>query len=157
MAEDNVNFELSEDQQTQLDQAFETVRSILTPFQVVLSDALRKTTPRMADSTLAFVEKSIGFAFSHPQFKPGYVDADAMKRDLIGYNLSNRYLAQAAEISRMLEDIAILSGSEAYLASLSFYRNLKVQVRDNQPGAKVVFDELKARFDRQGKNAEPKK
>ncbi|MFZ4548887.1 MAG: hypothetical protein ACOYN4_15670 [Bacteroidales bacterium] len=80
------------------------------------------------------------------------MDAEELNADVNGYKLSSRLLTSASEISLMIEYIALLSGSEAYSSSLSYYRNVKMQARDNCPGAKIVADNLAQRFAGQGKS-----
>jgi hypothetical protein len=40
----------------------------------------------------------------------------------------------------------MVSGSEAYQASLIFYNSAKMAARQDIPGAKAVYDELRKRF-----------
>jgi hypothetical protein len=50
------------------------------------------------------------------------------------------------QLSREVDDTAMLAGSEAFTQTLSFYNSVKQAARDNQPGAQALFDELKKRF-----------
>jgi len=151
MTDNRINFSLPDADQIKIDEAFKTIFDILNPHIVVLSDSERKTLPKMADGTLPFAEKTASYAVTHPQFKPDYVNAEDLAVDINGFKTSNRMLATANELVRLLEDISILSGSEAYSSSLSYYRNVKSQARDNRPGAKTVFEDLQQRFLSQGR------
>lgn len=151
MTDNRLNFTISDADQVIIDEAFTTINNILKPNTVVLSDTERKTLPKMADATLPFVEKVASYSVTHPQFKPDYVDAEELAIDVNGYKASNRILTSASQLVRLLEDISILSGSEAYSSALSYYRNVKVQSRDGRPGAKTVCDDLRQRFENQGK------
>ncbi len=152
MTENRINFVLTVDEENTIKTSLQTIFNTLKPHAVVLSDDERKTLIRSADRTLPFIEKSASYVVTHAQFKPDYVDADELAADVNGYKLSSRLLTPAAEIFRMLEDIAMLSGSEAYSSALSYYRNVKMQARDNRPGAKIVADDLAQRFVGQGKS-----
>ncbi len=152
MTENRINFVLTVDEENTIKTSLQTIFNTLKPHAVVLSDDERKTLIRSADRTLPFIEKSASYVVTHAQFKPDYVDADELAADVNGYKLSSRLLTPAAEIFRMLEDIAMLSGSEAYSSSLSYYRNVKMQARDNRPGAKIVADDLAQRFTKPGKS-----
>jgi hypothetical protein len=152
MTENRINFTLTDAEQSTVETAFQTIINVLQAKSVVLSDLDRQTLPRSADGTLPFIEKVASYSLTHPQFKPDYVDANELNADVNGYKLSSRLLASANEVSRMIEDIAILSGSEAYSSSLSYYRNVKMQARDNRPGAKTVADDLAQRFAKPGKS-----
>ena len=152
MTENRINFVLTVDEENTIKTSLQTIFNTLKPHAVVLSDDERKTLIRSADRTLPFIEKSASYVVTHAQFKPDYVDADELAADVNGYKLSSRLLTPAAEIFRMLEDIAMLSGSEAYSSALSYYRNVKMQARDNRPGAKIVADDLAQRFTKPGKS-----
>lgn len=151
MDENRVNFVFATGEHQLFEESVQNLLNILAPHDVVLSDVELKTLPRVADGTLPFVEKSSSYTRSHPQFKPDYVNADELAADVEGYKLSNQLLTRVAEVYRMLEHISILSGSEAYSASLSYYRNVKSQAKDNRPGAKVVYEDLQQRFQGQGR------
>lgn len=155
MTENRIAFSLTADEQKQITDAFDVIFGVLKPHEVVLSDTERKTLPKMADATLPFVEKVEGYAVSHPEFKPNYVNAQDLTIDVQGYKLSSRLLTPAYNIVRLLEDISILSGSEAYSSALSYYRSVQMQARDSQRGAKTVFEDLQQRFINQGKRTPP--
>lgn len=157
MTENKINFDPAADAQDVMAQAVQNVLGMLVPYTIVLSDTDRKTMAKMSDATLPFVEKVGSYIVSHPQFKPAYVNADELLVDINGYKISNRLLGRVNELQRLLEDITIQSGSEAYTSALMYYRNLKGQVRDGVPGAKVVFDDLQQRFAGQGKTSTPAK
>jgi hypothetical protein len=40
----------------------------------------------------------------------------------------------------------MVAGSEAYHAALAFYHNVQATAKDDIPGAKVIFEDLKTRF-----------
>jgi len=156
MDENRVNFVFATGELQLFEEAVQNLLNILEQHKVVLSDIELKTLPRVADGTLPFVEKSASYCVSHPQFKPDYVNANELSADVEGYKLSSRLLTRVAEVYRILEHISILSGSEAYSASLSYYRNVKSQAKDNRPGAKLVYEDLQQRFQGQGRKSAAK-
>jgi hypothetical protein len=52
----------------------------------------------------------------------------------------------AKQLSDNIDDTVMVAGSEAYQASLIFYNAVKVAAAQNIPGAREVYDDLKARF-----------
>ena len=48
----------------------------------------------------------------------------------------------------MLNDTMLVAGSEAYISALAFYGSVKYAARLNQPGAEVIYSELKRQFPR---------
>lgn len=145
-----INFSLSAEDQLKINEAFKTIIEVLKPHTVVLTDHDRQTLPKMADKTLPFAEKVASYAVSNPEFKPDYVNAEELKININGFKESSKLLTPAYQVVRVLEDISILSGSEAYSSSLSYYRNVKSHTIDKRPGAQTIYDDLKQRFINQG-------
>ena len=54
------------------------------------------------------------------------------------------------ELYIAIEDTVILAGSEAYVAALSYYNAVKQAVKMNVAGAKVIYDDLRTRFEGNG-------
>jgi hypothetical protein len=154
--ENRIEFKLTPQEQQQLQQHFDGILSILQPKSVVLSDEERRNIPKMADGNLPFVEKAIGFMQTASEFKPNFVDAQDAQIDLNGYKLARQYLISAKDILRILEDISMLSGSEALLASLAYYRNVQFYNKQNQPNANSIYEELATRFVKVGKKGDKK-
>jgi hypothetical protein len=49
-------------------------------------------------------------------------------------------------VSEGIDDTVMVAGSEAYQAALVFYNAVKAAAAQDIPGAKGVYDDLKARF-----------
>jgi hypothetical protein len=54
----------------------------------------------------------------------------------------------AKQLSDGIDDTVMVAGSEAYQAALVFYNAVKAAAAQDIPGAKGVYDDLKARFPR---------
>jgi len=52
-----------------------------------------------------------------------------------------------------LNDTIMLSGSEAYVAALAFYKSVKVAASMNVAGAQPIYEDLKKRFEGQGRSS----
>jgi TolA-binding protein len=50
------------------------------------------------------------------------------------------------QLHEYTDDTAMTSGSEAYQAALIFYNSVKMAARQDVPGAKAVYEELRKRF-----------
>jgi hypothetical protein len=50
------------------------------------------------------------------------------------------------QLEEAVEDTVMAAGSEAYHAALAFYHNVQAAARDDIPGAKAIFEDLKTRF-----------
>lgn len=144
--ENRISFTLNDAEQAQLNQHLNSILSILQPKAVFLDSDDRIEMVKMADGTLPFTEKAIGYMHSNPAFKPDFVSTDEADIDLNAYKLGKQFLTNAQQIVRVIEDICFLSGSEAYMAALIYYRNVKMQAELKQPNAKEIYEDLAKRF-----------
>jgi hypothetical protein len=144
--ENRIAFSLTEAEKTQLLQHLQAIVQIIQPKSVVLSAEDISGLPKMADSNLPFTEKAIGYMATASQFKPDFVNTSDAEIDLEAYKISKQFLIYALQVSKSIGDISLLSGSEAYLAALAYYRNVKFHADAKQPGAKEIYEELSKRF-----------
>ena len=68
------------DVQTHLD----AIKVALAPYLLSLTPEERKTMLRMADKTVAFVQKTTEYATNNPTFEPSFVDLAELKQDATG-------------------------------------------------------------------------
>ena len=125
------------------------------PFIINLTPEERLSLPKMGDKTIAFVDKVLELAQQNPQLVPPYVNVDELRRD---YELSMHLrviLNAVRQIYEKLDDTTLASGSEAYLASLSFYNKAKNASKMNVPGTDTFVRELSKIFEVQGKEPTP--
>jgi hypothetical protein len=125
-----------------IDEAAEFLRPYL--YQLTPDD--RQTILKMGDKSLALVEKTSELAAVNPQFCPSYFNLDELNIDLADAVNLRTLTNRLQQLSREVDDTAMLAGSEAFTQTLSFYNTVKQAARDNQPGAQALFDELKKRF-----------
>jgi hypothetical protein len=50
------------------------------------------------------------------------------------------------QLEEAVKDTSMAAGSEAYHAALAFYHNTQAAAKDDVPGAKAIFEDLKTRF-----------
>jgi len=127
----------------------------LKPYLIALSKEERKKLPKMGDRTIPFVEKVIEYATAQPEFVPPYMDIPELKNDFNAVTTLNQVYRPLNQIDSNLNDTLLLSGSEAYKAALQFYNYVKQAAKNNVPDAKVIFEELKKRFENQGPRSTP--
>ncbi len=144
--ENRIAFSLTEAEQTQLFQHLNAILAILVPKGVTLNAEDRSSLAKMSDGNLPFTEKAISYMAQAPQFKPFFIETADAAIDLEGYRQSKQFLPSVQQIAKAVEDICILSGSEAYTAALAYYKNVKFCADAKQPGAKEIYDELAKRF-----------
>jgi hypothetical protein len=120
--------------------------ALLLPYITPLTPTQRQSLPKMGEKTFSFVEKAHEFALQNPNLCPPYLNIEAFNTDfadahnLLTLNNTTQQLREATD------DTAMTAGSEAYQASLIFYNSVKMAARQDVPGAKAVYEELRKRF-----------
>jgi hypothetical protein len=130
------------------------VQAILKPYLIALTPEERKVLPKMSDRSVPFVEKITDYVKTNPELGPMYLDTKELEIDVQSVHTLNQLARQVEKISSGLSDTMMLAGSEAYVASLAYYNSVKGAAKLNVPGAKPIYDDLKKRFEQQGKRSE---
>lgn len=131
----------------EINAALETLNTKLAPHLIALSPEDRMLLPKMGDKTKAFVDKSREYASKYSEFLPPFLSMDSFDRDLQAIDFLTSTLQSIAPLSRNLDDSLLLSGSEAYQASLIYYRSVKVASENDVPNAKSIYGDLAKRFE----------
>ncbi|MDR2517352.1 MAG: hypothetical protein LBC88_08245 [Spirochaetaceae bacterium] len=118
----------------------------LAPYTIALTPHERQTMLKMGDKSIAFVEKAHDYAHEYPALTPGYLDMAAFDIDFADAHGLWTLLTLTRQLYEALEDTMMAAGSEAYHTALSFYHNVQAAAKDDIPGAKAVFEDLKSRF-----------
>ena len=151
MSKENlVSIEIPDSDAAKIAEALNTVKTVLKPYLVSISTEERQTLPKMNEKTVPFVKKVLDYAGSHPEFAPSYLSVPELKKDVDAFEALIKIGKPLEEIAVAITDTTILCGSEAYTAALSYYNAVKQAVRQNVPGAKVIFDDLKTKFEANG-------
>ncbi len=133
--------------------ALQQALQILVPYVIALTPEQRKKLPKMSDGTEPFVSKAMDYVDSNPQFLPPFVDPVEMKKDWEAVMGLLPLLRLAQQLMDTLSDTAMLAGSEAYVAALSYYNSAKQGAKVNAPEAKAVVEDLSKRFVGNGKRS----
>ena len=131
----------------EIQQLIVSANAKLAPYLVALTPQERQGLPKMADKTVAFVTKALQFAQSNPEFAPAYLDVPALQTDVKAVQDLTSLEHLLENLVSQLNDTIMLSGSEAYVAGLTYYQSAKVASNRNVPGAKIIYDDLSQRFD----------
>src|SRR5690606_15490679 len=122
-------------------------RTLLAPYLTALTPEQRKTLPKMADKSVAFVSKALQYAESNPEFAPAYLHVPDLQIDVKAVQDLTTVEQPAEILVSQLSDTIMLSGSEAYVAALMYYNSVKRAADTSIPGAKAIYDDLKVRFE----------
>lgn len=143
---ENYEFSLTVEEKAKVDASVKTLKEILTPKLIDLSPEEIKELPKMGEKTVDFVEKSLVHMEQNPTLVPSYVSIEEANKDLDGVRLLKTYYNPLEQLTGMISDSSIQSGSEAFTASLSFYNAVKAAAKADVPGAKMIYNDLKTRF-----------
>jgi hypothetical protein len=148
MADNRISASLSTaDRQAVLD-AINTIRQKL-PFLVDLSPEERHTLPKMGDASQAFVAQAIQVAEQNADILPRSFDVEEMRKDVDLLNALSPVRNALAQLSELVEDSYMATGSEAYTAALLVYQ----YARSAGKGAALdgALDALGQRFARKSR------
>ncbi|MEB2784470.1 hypothetical protein [Algoriphagus persicinus] len=135
--------------------ALEQVQTILAPYVIALTPDQRRTLPKMSDGTEPFVAKVVEYANDDPQFLPPFVDKGEFDKDWQAISGLLPLLRLGNQICDNLSDTTMLAGSEAYISALSYYNSVKQAAKVNVPDAKAIYEDLRKRFEGQGRRQQP--
>jgi hypothetical protein len=131
---------------TQVHGQIAAVIQTLTPHIIALTPHERQTMLKMGDKSLAFVEKAHDYAHDNQPLVPSYLDMGAFDVDFADAHGLWSLLTLMKQLEEAVEDTIMAAGSEAYHAALAFYHNVQAAAKDDIPGAKAIFEDLKTRF-----------
>lgn len=132
-------------------QHLDAIRTALAPYLVSLTPEERRTMLRMADKTVAFVQKTNDYATNNAAFVPSFMDLAELKQDVAGLTALTPLHQQLEQLTLDVDSTMMTAGSEAYANSLTIYNNIKFLAKNKQPGAQAAYDDLSQRFAGQGK------
>jgi len=155
MIQDSVTIVIPPDVLTQVLDLQTQVKTLLAPYLVALTPDERRGIPKMSDKTVTFVSKTLEYANAYPQFAPAYLNMEGLQIDVKAVDDLTSVEQLVENLASQVSDSIMLSGSEAYVAALTFYNSVKEAARRNVPGAKAIYDDLKVRFEQSKKKAVP--
>jgi hypothetical protein len=141
-----IDLVLPDDDRAAVEAAFKTVEDRLHPHLVSLRPDERRDLLKMGPRTSDFVNRTMSFMRAMPQYVPAFLDIEAFQRDLDGVRLLGELQHRINQSNDMIDDSAMVAGSEAFTAALSCYDSLKSAARRGLPDAIAAVDDLGARL-----------
>lgn len=123
----------------------------LFPFGIKLSDDQRKHLPKLDDTRLPFVEKSLSYGLQEPLIVPPFIDLNEYKKDIEFFKATRRVGAELLSLAEMVTDSRTAAGSDAFQTALSIYSSTKGAAKQGVPGTQSKVDEMGKLFEGQGK------
>ncbi|MGI4739878.1 MAG: hypothetical protein ACRYG7_32315 [Janthinobacterium lividum] len=130
----------------EVQQHLDAIKAALAPYLISLTPDERRTMLRMADKTVAFVQKTADYATNNATFVPGFVDLAELQQDVAGVQALTPLRQQFEQLATDTDSTVMVAGSEAYANSLTIYNNIKFLAKNKQPGAQAAYEDLSVRF-----------
>lgn len=146
MPTDNrVSASLSPQDLTDLLAAVATIRAKL-PFLLPLNAQERTKMAKMGDKSIGFDEKCTAYMASNPEFTPGFVSLDEVKKDRDLRVQMMRFYSELNSLAQDVDDTLMVLGSEIWMADLAYYQSVREAAKRGRTGAQVLYDDLRQRF-----------
>lgn len=127
------------------------INALLKPYLVALTAEERKQLPKMSEKTVSFVQKSLEYALINPEFAPPYLSVPDLQIDMKAVEDLTSIMQLLQPLCDNVNDTEMMSGSEAYVAALTYYNSIKTAAKRNVTSSKAIADDLKKRFERTSK------
>lgn len=141
--------QLPEEVFVEVDTKLKEISQLLAPYLVALSPKERMKLPKMGNSTIPFVQKSLEYTLSEPEFVPPFMNPELFITDLKTYEQLKLLLRQVQQLGSGLDDSAMQAGVESYQYALSYYNSVKQAAKIGVINAEPIYNDLRKRF-RQG-------
>lgn len=133
--------------------ALQESKAALAPYLHSLTDVEKRSLFKMGDKTIATVQKVKTYVETNPEFVPAYMDkAEFLKDEAVAAQLSP-VVNLAEQLVADLQDTITLAGSEALLAAMLYYGQIKEAHKNGIPTSKPIYDDLSKRFARKNKKS----
>jgi hypothetical protein len=154
---DQVSVKIANDEVVRMNESLDSFKKIIDKYRVTLSAQDRRTVSKMSDASIPFVQKVLEYGSTNKEFCPPFLDLDEMATDFKAFETLNSFFNKLEYLRAAIDDTMLLSGSEAYRAARSYYDSVQQATKMKAPGAKQIYDDLKVRFENNGKRAAAKK
>jgi hypothetical protein len=144
--ENHISISFAVEELQELDTHLTALEGLLGGKCMSLSPDQRKAFGRLGNRTENWVKKVVSYTLSNPELTPSFIDSGEMEIDVATRQaLFSRY-NRLKSITTLVDDTLAVVGYDLYVASLSYYRNLKVLSKENVMAAKTAFSDLSAQF-----------
>jgi hypothetical protein len=126
--------------------ALRSLKEAIKPYVVALTADQKKSMVVVGNRLFDFIERGVMLAEANPDLIPPYIKMVDVKKDVDAWRVMNPMIKDLEQQLSLLNDTAALCGNEAYSSILSFYHYIKQAAKDNVPGAKPIYDDLKKQF-----------
>jgi hypothetical protein len=149
--DNNISIGFTAQQETDLLAAINTIKTIITDKVISLTPKQRQQYGRVKYEKEIWIDKVKVHIDQNPSKVPDYVDVPEFQKDYAAHKTIGKILnVMEAEFDK-LDDTNLLLGYDLDFNAHAFYRSIQTAARNNDPGAKAIYDDLKQQFAGQGK------
>lgn len=147
MAFDNlISLSFSSSDLTTIDQALQSIETILSGKTINLTPDQRQQYGRIAEQNKLFVNKAKSYMEQYPQHVPPFLDKAEFDKDYSAREQIEQRLQRLSSLAEQLSDTKVLLDHDNYHNSITFYRNVKFLSGENVPGTNVIYEDMKQFF-----------
>ncbi len=134
-----------------LGQGIQLIREVLTGKTINLTPEQRLQYGRVSNKNKLIIDKSKNYMEQYPDWIPKFLDKAEFDRDYTARNQVEIHAQLLENLAQQLIDTKTLLDHDNYTNALSFYRKVRFLARENEPGAKTVYQDMKVLFDKVNK------
>ena len=153
--ENRSNVQIPSEVITTVTDLIQQANAALAPYVTPLTNEQRKSMLKMSDKTLAFVQKSVAYADTNPEFVPPYMNVGELQIDFANAMQLDGVFRLAEQLCNNLNDSEMVAGSEAYHTALMYYNTVKQGDKNGIAAARSIYEDLQKRFPGRTKLAVP--
>ena len=131
---------------TQIDQAINSLETVLQGKTVHLTPEQRQQYGRIAEQNKLFVNKAKNYMEQYPQYVPPFVDKAEFDKDYDGRTQLEGRMQRLASLTEQLSDTKILLDHDNYHNAITFYRNIRFLSGENAPGTTTLYQDMQQFF-----------
>lgn len=146
--ENNINIEIPAEDLKKMLEAVNTLKTLTEKYLIALTPTERKGKLKMGDKSIPFVEKVLEYTKSNPKFIAEFMDVKALENDFKAVLELSNLLRPIDQLASGFNDTILLAGGEALSNALIYYNTVKQAAKNNVPGAKVIYEDLKKRYEK---------
>ncbi len=153
--ENLISVDFSNEEIQKLSKGISLIKEALEGKTINLTPDQRLQYGRIANQNKLIVDKAKSYMEQHPNWVPRFLDKQEFDRDYTSRQQIETHVQQLESLTQQLLDTKTLLDHDNYTNTLSFYRMMRFLARENEPGAKSVYEDMKVLFKRNGVTPKP--
>ena len=134
----------------QAQEKLDEVMELIGPYLITLTPVERQVLARIGAESKEFLKLSHEYAVEYPELFPDFMK-ESIFREI--YVITRKLWAFSNKVDQLrdiISDTEMLAGNHALELALDYYRTVKIAVRQDLPGARGIYEELKPKVPPRG-------